>query len=784
MSTTVQTTLEVEGMTCAACQARVQRALQNTSGVEDATVNLMLANAAITFDPERVDPAALIEVVKRTGYGARLPAPGQDAIEAQESHETARLREYHQLRSKAIVAMIAGLLAMVLSMPLMGHEAGMESADPLLRWSSTVMMPSLERWFPFLFQIPRPILAGTLLLLTLISMIWAGRHFYLRAWDGLRHRSADMNTLVALGTGAAFVASLWATVAPGFFLSRGLPADLYYEAVIMILAFVLTGNTLEARAKGETAIALRSLIKLQPSTATLERDGVLQEVPLDQVQTGDLVLVRPGERLPVDGMVVRGESHVEEAMLTGEPIPVLRRVGDRVIGGTINGTGAITVRATTLGADSTLAGIVRLMREAQSSRAPVQALADRISAIFVPVVVVISLITLLSWLLLSDGGVVRAGIAAVAVLIIACPCAMGLAVPTAIMVATGRGAQRGILIKGGHALQRASTVDTVIFDKTGTLTEGAPSVTAITSLNGTDEDELLGLAAAVERSSQHPLARAIVAAAEQRAISPVVAESFRSETGQGATGVVGEHQVLVGNDALMINWSLDLTASREAVAQAAKAAATPVLVAWDGELRGVIAIADPLRASTPAAVGRLRKMGIEVILVSGDRQEVAEAVAGAAGIDKVVAGVLPEGKVAEVQRLQATGRKVAMVGDGINDAPALAQAEIGVAMGGGTDIAIDAADAALLRSDPAAVPELFTLARATLRITRENLFWAFIYNVIGIPLAAGVLYPSLGILLSPVLASAAMALSSVSVVTNSLRLRRWPRFAATTSTRS
>jgi|CXWL01.1.fsa_nt_gi Cu+-exporting ATPase len=771
-------TLTVDGMTCAACQSRVQRALEREPGVSSASVNLMMANAAVHFDPGQVTPERLVALVQATGYDASLPLPDQGAIAATTDRDETLQTEYHTLRRKAAFALGAGVVAMVASMPLMAsgeHEHGLV-VDPFMTWAMTTLTPALQRLMPWAYAIPKPVLSWGLLGLTLVVMGWAGRHFYTRAWAALRHGAADMNTLVAVGTGAAFLYSIVATVAPDVFLSRGIPADVYYEAVVLIIAFVLSGNALEARAKRNTATALRSLAALQPPTARVVRPEGSVDVPIEAVLRGDIIVVRPGERIAVDGEVIGGESAVDEAMLTGESLPVIKQAGARVIGGTMNGTGALRVRATTLGSESLLARIVQLMRDAQGSRAPIQALADRISGIFVPVVMVIALLTAITWAVVGgEGGAVRGIAAGVAVLIIACPCAMGLAVPTAVMVATGKGAELGVLIKGGEALQRAGDVTTVILDKTGTITEGAPSVTDIVIAPGSafDEGAVLGLIASVEAASQHPLAAAIVRAAGVRGVLVPTVESFQSVTGAGASGVASGHAVVVGTSALLADWSVATTPLDHEAARLAALGRTPIFAAVDGALVAMIAVADPLRATSRDAVMRLRALDLEVVLLSGDRQATAVAIGHEVGISDVVAEVLPDGKVAEVARRQAAGEVVAMVGDGINDAPALARADVGIAMGGGTDIAIEAADVALMRADLGGVADAIALSRRTMRTMHQNLFWAFIYNVIGIPIAAGVLYPRFGLLLSPILASASMALSSVSVVSNSLRLRRW-----------
>jgi Cu+-exporting ATPase len=780
-------TIPVSGMTCAGCQAGVQKALQRTPGVLDANVNLMTASAAVTFDPKATSPAALVDAIRETGYGAELPHPERTAFDEQTARDRAQDEEFRAMRGKALVSLVAGALAMILSMPLMAAGAhslaghGGPVADPFMRWVMTSMSPALERLAPWLYGLDPGVLSWLLLAVTAGVMAWAGRHFYTRAWASFRHHAADMNTLIAVGTGAAFLYSLIATAAPGFFLRRGLAPDVYYEAVILILALILTGNALEARAKSRTAGALRALISLQPKTARVLRDGKETDLPLAEVRSGDTVLVRPGEQVPVDGEVLSGASAVDESMLTGEPMPVEKGPGDRVIGGTINRTGAFRYRATTLGADSVLARIVQLMRDAQGSRAPIQKLADRISAVFVPVVLSLAVATFVAWFVAvpPDGApLVRAFAAAVAVLIIACPCAMGLAVPTAVMVATGRGAELGLLIKGGEALQRAGDVTTVVLDKTGTVTAGRPAVTDVVLAPGSPRsaDDLLRLTASLETSSEHPLADAIVRhAREDRGLALDPVDGFQSMTGRGAIGMVAGSALAVGNETLMNEYAVHVDPLREAAERLAGEGKTAVYVSIDGALAGLLAVADPVKPTSRAAVERMKKMGLDVVLLTGDERRTAEAVARQVGIERVVAGVLPEGKVAEVQRLQKAGAVVAMVGDGINDAPALAQADVGIAMRSGTsgtDIAVEASDVALMRDDLAGAAAAIALSRRTMRITKQNLFWAFVYNVVSIPIAAGVLYPAFGLLLSPILASAAMAFSSVSVVTNSLRLRR------------
>ena len=766
--------LNVSGMTCAACQANVQRALKRQPGVADATVNLMTGQARVIFDPSVVQPAQLVSAVEDIGYGAEVPSVEASAVAAQVARDEEQILEFRALRARAIVCGVLAVVAMILSMPLMtaGSHAQGVVVDPVMRWAMLQLTPALTRIAPMLYAIPARTLTWVLLTMTTFVMAWGGRRFYVVGVRALLHRVPDMNSLVAVGTGAAFVYSLIATVRPSLFTSAHVTPDVYYEAVIVIIALVLAGRTMEARAKRQTAEALRTLASLQPTSATVLDDGIEQERPIDRLLRGDLLLVRPGERVPVDGEVVDGMTTVDESMLTGEPMPVTRRCGDPVTGGTINRTGAITVRATRVGPDSTLAQIVRLMRDAQASRASIQQLADRVSAVFVPIVIGISVVTVSAWLVFGgEGASVRALAAGVAVLIIACPCAMGLAVPTAVMVATGRASEFGVLIKGGEALQRLGEVTTIVLDKTGTVTEGRPLVTSA------PEQTVLALAAAVERLSEHPLGEAVVRAANERGISIPAADHFSAEPGQGVSAVVqtagafSTVAVRVGKAEWVAPNGLE-TRWQEASARLAAAAQTPVFVSRDDEVIGVIAIADPIRPHSRAAVDGLRVLQLDVVMLTGDRKATADVIAAEAGITQVVSDVLPKGKVDIVRDLQRNGRAVAMVGDGINDAPALAQADVGVAMGSGTDVALEAADVALMRGDLRALVSAIRLSRAAMRTIRQNLFWAFVYNVIGIPVAAGVLYPVFGVLLSPMLASAAMAFSSVSVVTNSLRLRR------------
>ena len=754
-------TLPVEGMTCAACQANVQRALTATPGVTKAAVNLMMHEATVQYDPAATDPAKLVAAINDTGYVSHLP-DATSASNDNDEREQAQAREYADLRLKSLVSLGLGAIAMIASMPLMGagEHAG-HSSDPLINWAMRVIDPPLRNIAPWLYGVNPNVLMYSLLAATLVVMSWAGRHFYVRAWKGLRHRNADMNTLIAIGTGAALASSVVAT-----FAGRG--GDVYYEAIIIIIALVLLGNAMEARAKRNTTRALRQLAKLQPSTARVRRNGAEIDVQITDVHTGDIVIVRPGERIPVDGIVRQGAGAVDESMLTGESIPVDKQAGDRVIGATINTSGSLEIEATSVGASSVLARIVTLMREAQGSQAPIQRLADRISAVFVPVVVSIAVATFALWMIVPESpSITSAMTAAVAVLIIACPCAMGLAVPTAVMVASGRGASAGVLIKGGEPLERLANVDTVVFDKTGTLTQGSPKVV---DFNG--DRSASSMIAAVEARSEHPLAKAIVAfrGHGDRTEDTEITE-FRAVAGRGVTATVNRHAVIVGTQPFLEQSGIDTRAVTHTIASWTAQGRTVVVAAIDGSVAGVFAIADALRPESKAVVTNLKRRGLRVVMLSGDRKATAEAVAKDAGVDEVIAEVLPDGKVDAIKSLQRDGHRVAMVGDGLNDAPALAQADVGIAMASGTDIAAEAAAVTLMRSDLTAVEQAIVLAQKTMKTMKQNLFWAFIYNVIGIPVAAGVLYPGFGILLSPILASAAMAFSSVSVVSNSLRLR-------------
>ncbi|HKC47764.1 MAG TPA: copper-translocating P-type ATPase, partial [Gemmatimonadales bacterium] len=610
-------------------------------------------------------------------------------------------------------------------------------------------------------------------------ILWSGRQFYRGAWSGFRHRTADMNTLIAVGTGAAFVYSLAATVAPGLFTGAGLNANVYYEVVSAVIALVLLGRLLEARARGATSAAIRRLAALTPAVAHVVQGAATEYVAVAALVERQLVVVKPGERVPADGVITEGSSAVDESMLTGEPLPVTKQPGAEVIGGTVNTTGSFTFRITRVGKDTALGQIVRMVEEAQGSKAPIQRLADRVAGVFVPVVMAIAIAAFVVWFDVGPPpALLFAMIALVTVLIIACPCALGLATPTAVLVATGRAAEQGILIRGGEALERLSRVGTVLFDKTGTITEGRPAITHIVTARKPDGSavavpEVLRWAASVEQRSEHPVAQAIVRAAQERMLLLLPVEKFAVMEGRGVRGTVDRRLVEVISARHAKERSLELGSLEQDAERLAQQGKTTLVVSVNNTVHAIMAVSDPVKPTAREAIERLHRLGLDVRMVSGDARRTAEAVAREVGIADVTAEVLPSQKVDLVKKLQSQGRNVAMVGDGINDAPALAQADVGVALGTGTEVAIEASDVTLIRGDPRGVVAAIEVSRRTLTTIRQNLFWAFIYNLLGIPIAAGALYPFTGTLLSPVLASAAMAWSSLSVVLNSLRLRRY-----------
>jgi P-type Cu+ transporter len=732
-------------MTCASCVNRIERFLGKADGVQEASVNLATERATVRFDPAVIDRAGIVSTIEASGYEVRPEATANDTgHEGERAAEIVRSAEQRELLTGALVSLGIGLTMMA-----------------IMFWPGGTPWPmeAVNRWF----------IAPA----TIVQFVY-GRRFLVAAARGLRHGELTMNTLVAMGTLAAYTYSMVVALMPDLVMAAGIGHETYFDSAAIIIGLVLLGRWLEARAKGQAAGAVGALLRLRPDTARVLRDGGEREMPLDQVVVGDLVRVRPGDRVPVDGIVVDGASAVDESMITGEPLPVEKTSGDRVIGATINASGSFVLRAERVGRDTTLAQIVALVERAQGSKAPIQRVADRVTGWFVPVVVAISTLTFVAWMLFGPEPTLPYALtSAIAVLIIACPCAMGLATPTAIMVGTGKGAEMGILIRDGAALEDAQRITAVVLDKTGTITRGEPSVTRVELAPGVREADLLRIVAAAERGSEHPLAEAIVRHADALAVERAEAWAFEAVPGRGIRASVDDAQVLVGTEPFLADAGVDTTPLRSRADEVASTGASPVLVAVDGQPIGLLAVADTVKPASADAVARLRDAGLDVWMITGDRRATAEAIGGQVGIEpsRIVAEVMPGEKAAAVAELQAGGAKVAMVGDGINDAPALAQADIGIAIGTGADVALEASDVTLVGDDLSGVPAAVRLSRATMRTIRQNLGWAFGYNVLLIPVAAGVLYPLAGLLLTPALAAGAMALSSVSVVANSLRLR-------------
>jgi Cu+-exporting ATPase len=716
--------LPITGMTCANCVQNVERALRKVDGVLRADVNLASERASVEYLPSVVSLENLKKAIEDAGYGVILI---EDEVQAEDVEARAREEEIGRQRHLLIVGLIFTIPTFMLSMGMDLHLL------PMFDWSKYVLL-----------GLATPV------------QFYVGRQFYRGTWKSLKQRSAGMDTLIAMGSSAAYFYSLAAT-----FVISG---HVYYETAAMIITLIILGKYLEARAKGRTSEAMKRLIGLRAKTARVIRDGQEMDVPVEEVVVGDVIVVRPGEKIPVDGAVVEGRSSVDESMITGESLPVAKDVGDEVIGATINKTGSFKFQATKVGKDTVLAQIVRLVEQAQGSKAPVQRLADRVAGVFVPAVIGAAGLTFLGWFLLGGASLERSLINMVAVLVIACPCALGLATPTAVMVGTGKGAERGILIKSGESLERAGTLDTVVLDKTGTITEGQPRATDVVAHGSIAEDEVLRLAASAEKGSEHPLGEAIVEAAEAQGLVLDEAQDFEAVAGQGIVVSLNGKKVLLGNRTLMQNHAVGLGPAEEEMDRLQSEGKTAMLLALDGTVQGIIAVADTVREGSVEAVARLRDMGLQVVMLSGDNQRTAQAIADQVGIDRVLAEVLPEDKAQQVKKLQDEGHVVAMVGDGINDAPALAQADIGMAIGTGTDVAMEVGDIVLMRGDLRGVPQAIQLSRKTMGTIKGNLFWAFAYNSAGIPIAA------LGILV-PWMAAAAMAFSSIFVVSNSLRLR-------------
>ena len=755
----------------------LEQALLRVPGAIRAAANQATETVTVDYVPGVTTAEALEQAVEQAGFEVAEPIPTEDPVERE---RIARQREIRTLRGKFALAAVVGVVTLLGSMLLTAEvpDSLLGQVDVLGRLLMPLGMRLRDAFGGEGAVDPEWVKRG-LGLLTLPVVVWSGRQFYRGAWSGFRHRTADMNTLIAVGTGAAYVYSLVATFLPGVFTRAGLPGDVYYEAVSSIIAFILLGRLLEARAKGRTSEAVRRLAGLKAKRAHVLRDGKETETVVEAVVPGDLVVVKPGEKIPVDGIVTEGASAVDESTLTGEPLPVPKKIGDEVIGATINTTGSITFRATRVGRDTALGQIVQLVEEAQATKAPIQRLADRVAGVFVPVVIALAIAAFVIWFDVGpQPAAIFSTVALITVLIIACPCALGLATPTAILVGTGKAAEHGILIRSGAALEGLTKVRTVLLDKTGTITEGKPTVTHIVAAKRPDGTpiapaDVLKWAASVEQRSEHPLAAAVLKAARERQVDLLPVERFAVMEGRGARGIVDRRIVEIVSLRHAQERNLEFGSLGQDADRLSAQGRTPVIVVVNNTVYAVIAIADPIKPTSAEAVAHLKKMGLTVIMVSGDSKKGAEAVAKEVGIEEVLPEVLPSQKAELVRKLQRRGRPVAMVGDGINDAPALAQADVGIAIGTGTDIAIEASDLTLIRGDLRGVVTAIQLARRTVRTIRINLFWAFLYNTLGIPIAAGALYPFFGVLLSPVLASAAMAWSSLSVVLNSLTLRRF-----------
>jgi Cu+-exporting ATPase len=818
--------LPITGMTCAACARRIERKLSRAQGVSHAGVNFATSRATVEYDPRETGVRELMKTVEAAGYGTAGTARADFIVDdsARPSGSSVQLENYlNKLPGIAGASFNLGTMEVrveylpgavraksigraIEDFGYRVHEVsgGDGSASDSERAAREAESRDLLRklWVAALLSLPVLVIAmshGRIsflnfpgvnwlqLLLTTPVVFYCGWQFYRGAWAAFRHRAADMNTLIAVGTGTAFIYSVAATLAPGFFaattnnmagmegMTNASAAPVYFEAASVIIALILLGRLLESRARGRTSEAIRKLIGLQAKTARVLRGGVEADVPVEEVLVGDKILVRPGEKIPVDGVVEDGASAVDESMLTGESLPVEKAVGDEVFGATINRTGAFRFRATKVGRDTVLQQIVKMVQDAQGARAPIARMADIISGVFTPVVICIAVVAFVTWFIAApvDTRFQLALNTFVSVLIIACPCALGLATPTAVMVGTGRGAENGVLIKGGASLEIAHKLQTIVLDKTGTITRGAPVLTDVLPADGMAANDLLRLVASTERHSEHPLGEAIVRGALDRDIKLGGVSGFNALTGHGVEATVEGQKLLLGNLKLMTERGVALDGFEGRAAQLAEEGKTPVYAAVGGRLKGLLAVADEIKPESKAAIDAMRRMGLEVVMMTGDNRRTAESVARQVGIERVLAEVLPEDKAREVRRLQSEKKVVGMVGDGINDAPALAQADVGISIGTGTDVAIEASDITLIGGDLRGVVTAIALSRATIRTIKQNLFWAFIYNVVGIPVAAGLLYPFTGWLLSPVIASAAMSLSSVSVVTNSLRLRRF-----------
>ncbi len=742
--------LRLKGMSCASCANKIEQAIKNTPGVKECNVNFAMETSTVNYNPQIANVEKIQKAVADAGYSAE---PIEElSFDREDAEQRVREAQEKKLKRKVLFGGVISILLVVGSIPAM----------------TGLHLPLIPGWLHN---------SWVQLVLSTPVMFWSGKSFFVGAIKAFKHRAADMNTLVALGTGAAYLYSLGATFYPGFLLSQGLQPEVYYEAAVVIITLILLGRLLENRAKGQTSEAIRKLMGLQARTARVIRNGEEIDLPVEELKVGDVILVRPGEKIPVDGEIIAGSSTVDESMVTGEPIPVKKQAKDEVIGATINKTGSFRFKAKRVGKDTVLAQIVKLVQDAQASKAPIQKIADRVTGWFVPVVIAIAISTFVIWFN-ATGNLTLATITTVGVLIIACPCALGLATPTSIVVGTGKGAENGILIKGADSLELAHKIQTIVLDKTGTITQGKPTVTNYITVAGTansKEIKLLSLIAALEQNSEHPIAEAIVNYARSQGVKKPFPEvkNFEAVAGMGIRGIVNDRSLQIGTQRWMDSLGIDtqiLERERQIWERDAK---TTSWIAVNGKIAGLIAIADPLKLSSPEAIRALQRMKIEVVMLTGDNQQTAEAIAREVGINKVFAEVRPDRKAHIVKELQARRKVVAMVGDGINDAPALAQADVGIAIGTGTDVAIAASDITLISGDLRSIVTAIKLSKATIENIRQNLFFAFIYNTAGIPIAAGVLYPIFGWLLNPIIAGAAMAFSSVSVVTNALRLRNF-----------
>ena len=742
--------LRLKGMACAGCANNIEQAIKTTPGVKECNVNFAMETSKVKYDPQIVSVEKIQNAVAEAGYNAEPIELGSFPLE--DTEKRSRDTEEKTLKRKVMFGGLISILLVVGSIPAM----------------TGLHLPIIPEWLHN---------SWVQLVLSTPVMFWCGQSFFVGAIKTFKHRAADMNTLVTLGTGAAYLYSLGATFYPDFLLNQGLKPEVYYEAAVVIVTLILLGRLLENRAKGQTSEAIRKLMGLQAKTARVIREGEEIDLPIEEVKVGDIILVRPGEKIPVDGEIIAGSSTVDESMVTGEPIPVKKQAKDEVIGATINKIGSFRFKANRIGKDTVLAQIVKLVRDAQGSKAPIQKIADRVTGWFVPVVIAIAISTFVIWFNFT-GNLTLATITTVGVLIIACPCALGLATPTSIVVGTGKGAENGILIKAADSLELAHKIQTIVLDKTGTITQGKPSVTNYITVAGTansQEIQLLSLVAAVEQNSEHPLAEAIVNYARSQGVKKPFPEvrDFEAIAGMGVRGIVKDRLVQIGTQRWMDNLGIDTQIFDRECQNWERDAKTTSWIAVNGKIAGLIGIADPLKLSSQEAIRALRRMKIEVVMLSGDNQQTAEAIAREVGISIVFAEVRPEQKAAKVKELQARRKIVAMVGDGINDAPALAQADVGIAIGTGTDVAIAASDITLISGDLRSIVTAIKLSQATMKNIRQNLFFAFVYNTAGIPIAAGILYPFFGWLLNPIIAGAAMAFSSVSVVTNALRLRNF-----------